>query len=620
MERWRMRAVDLITSLAFGGRETVGVVPYYPQKTRVNGREEKHFRRTVPEKKGISSKRLYNMLCELEAEKQANIHSLMVLCDGEVICECSRDGYDVNSWHVSHSMSKTVLGMVIGRLVDDGVITLDMKLTDMFPEIPYKDKRFSQITVDHLLSMTSGVDFAEPGVVTEKNWTSAFFSSAVRFAPGSRFAYNSMNSYILARIAERVAKRSFGDMAEAFIFSPMGIKNYFWEKGPEGTEKGGWGLYMSPESWAKLGYMILQGGVWKGKRILSQEWVKKSTTVKAISPEVNGGFNYGYHIWVGRDNDEVLFNGMLGQNVWICPKNNIVAVITGGNNELFQASPSLEIIIKHLGGNMYDGINNRDIKLLDYKQKTFFESRRWVRPREPGRGLLYWLGIKPRISLDRSWEELFGRYVMVKNNVGILPLIVRALQNNLNTVIEKIEIYSAKGELYMDVFETGEHHRIMIGTYAYADNLIEYQGEKYILRAMGEVLQDKQGNNEYRIELLLPETASVRYLRIKKIDQGRVVLDLSEAPNHRLAENLLERYSESSSVVGFAADMLERRLGEGETARIIKRCFNPTLVGVDENLPDYEEIIHRENEEHSNETGTVKLIRALVDRFFKEKK
>ena len=620
MERWRMRAVDLITSLAFGGRDEVAVVPYYPQKTVISGREEKYFPRTIPEKKGISSRRIYNMLCELEGEMQANIHSLMVISDGEVICECSADGYDVNIWHVSHSMSKTVLGMVIGRLIDNGVLRLDMRLADIFPEIPYKDKRFAQITVDHLLAMTSGVDFAEPGVITEREWTSAFFSSPVRFTPGSKFSYNSMNSYILARVAEKMSGRGFGIMADELIFAPMGIKNYFWEKGPEGTEKGGWGLYMSAESWAKMGYMFLRRGVFNGRQVLSEKWVSTSSATKAISPEINGNFNYGYQLWVGRNNDEILFNGMLGQNVWICPKNDIVAVITSGNNELFQASPSLEIIRKHLGTNLYDRMGNRDAKLLHEKQAVFFDSRRWVRPCEPGRGLIYWLGLRQRVSLDKAWERLFARYVIVKNNVGLLPLLIRALQNNLNTVIEKIEFYSESEDLHLDVYESGEVYKILIGTYGYAENIISFQGEKYILRAMGEVTYDYYGNTEYRIELVLPEVASVRHIRIKKLDDGRLLMNFSETPNQRLAENLLERYSESSSVVSFVADMLERRLGGGESARIINRSFNPTLVAVNLDDPKCEEIIDREIKEQENESGTIKIIRALVDRFFKEKR
>jgi hypothetical protein len=138
----------------------------------------------------------------------------MVLRGGEVILECSASGYSVNEWHVSHSMAKTICGMIIGRLVDDGKLLVDTPLVEIFPEIPYRDRKFSFITINHLLSMTSGVDFAEVGAITESDWITAFFSSAVKFTPGTKFAYNSMNSYILARIAKRVSGVSFSELAD----------------------------------------------------------------------------------------------------------------------------------------------------------------------------------------------------------------------------------------------------------------------------------------------------------------------------------------------------------------------------------------------------------------------
>ena len=160
MEKWKKRAIDLMTSLAFGGKEDPMVVPYYPQKTRISLPEKKFFVRTTPEKQGISSKRIYNMLCELEGERRANIHTIMVLRRGEVISECSVDCYDRNNWHISNSMAKTVCGMVIGSLVDEGRLKTDGRLVDVFPEIEYRDKKFPLITIELLLTMTSGVDFA----------------------------------------------------------------------------------------------------------------------------------------------------------------------------------------------------------------------------------------------------------------------------------------------------------------------------------------------------------------------------------------------------------------------------------------------------------------------------
>lgn len=617
MEKWKRRSIDLLTALIFGGRDDLSVVPYYPQKLRVSGEEEGFFRRTIPERKGISSRRLFNMLCELESEGRANIHSIKVMSGSEVICECHAPGYEGDLWHISHSMAKTVCGMVIGRLWDEGKIDLDKPLCSFFPEIVYKDRKFPLITIDHLLSMTSGVEFGEAGSVTESGWTYSYFSSPVRFLPGKSFSYNSMNSYILARVAERICELPFGRLCEELIFAPMGIKNYLWEIGPEGTEKAGWGLYMSSESWAKLGVMLMSGGIFDGRRILSEEWIKLSSSVKAISPERSGGFNYAYQMWVSRSGGELLLSGMLGQNVWLCPKNNITVVMSGGNNELFQASPSLEIVRRYLGGRINDNLNLRDAITLYYKQKSFFEHRRWARPLDRGRGLVYLLGIKERDPFNPEWNEILGEYAFARNNVGILPLIVRAMQNNLASCIERMVIFRKDKLLYLTISESGEEYSFPVGLYAYAESRLRIRGEIYILRAIAEAYEGREGR-EYRIELLFPETASVRRLVIRKISDGKISLQMSETPGDRVAMDYLREYAKGNGAVGFTIDMLERRFGRGTVAKTIKKTFNPSLVGINTASKGYEKSLNDEQQRAIAEQNSTRLIRSIVDKLFGE--
>ena len=615
MEKWKKRTVELLSALTLGGSSPT-VVPYYPQKTAIGGREVEFFKRSLPEKKGISSRRLYNMLCELEAERRANIHSLMVLCGGEVICECYAPGYRRGEWHISNSMAKTICGMVIGRLVDLGLLSVEDRLVDIFPDIEYRDKKFTEITIDHLLSMTAGVDFAELGAVTDGDWTASFFGSFVRFAPGTEFLYNSMNSYILARVAERICSQPFTELADAVIFAPMGIRSYLWEKGPEGCEKGGWGLYMSPENWAKLGYMIASGGSFMGREILSGEWVERSTSTKAVTPAESGSFNYAYQMWVGRDNREILFNGMLGQNVWICPQNDIIVVMTAGNNELFQASPALEIVRKHLNGRMNDPNDYRGIRLLERGEKDFFVRRGFVRPLEP-RGRLYCLlSGKQREPFDSSWNRILGRYALVKNREGIQPLMLRAMQNNMDRSIDEIELYRRGNKLFIGIVEKDESYDICVGLYGFEESRVAINGEPYLVRARAEAAVCL--GEEYRIEMVFPETASTRHITIRPSNEGDIILELGEGPGHRIAQRLLEHYREDSGTLAFLLDVLERRLGRGEMNRMIKRAFNPTLIAVNTSKEGWEQHMTQLNTTRPKESGAVKIIRAVIDRLFKE--
>ena len=620
MEKWKKRSIDLLTSLAFGSKGSMSVVPYYPQKTELSSAEKKYFRRAVPEKHGISSARMYNMLCELEDERRANIHNLMVLCDGEVIAECSRDGYSVNLSHLSHSMSKSVTGLAVGFLYDDGLVDLDARLADLFPEVKPSDKRFAEITVRMLLNMTSGVSFNEAGAVTETAWTEAFFGSSLKFNPGAKFAYNSMNSYILARIVERLSGSRFIDYVDARLFAPLGIDNYFWEKGPEGIEKGGWGLYMSAESWAKIGQTVLLGGVFSDKRIISEEWLSLATKTQAVPPKMTGDFNYGFQTWVGRDSDEILFNGMLGQNVWICPRNKIVVVVTSGNNELFQDSPTIDIIRKHLSGVIDDEPGREDIKVLSRKELAFFDSRRWVVPLQRKRGLLCFLGIKSKTPFDERFASIIGSYAFANNDVGILPLFVGAMQNNLETGIREIRFQRREEELEMIIKEKDEEYRISVGFYGYKDNVLDFRGEKYMVRALGSALVNGEGVGEYRIELLFPELPNTRMIRITRPSDGVIQMDFSEIPNNKIIDNLLDKATSQSMALGFVMDLLEKRLGDGVVRKKVEKTFSPTLIGADIEYDGYERIIEEENAKRAYESFSVKLLRSVVDKFFKEDK
>ena len=618
MEKWKKRSIDLLTSLAFGSKGCPSVVPYYPQKTEIASHEEKYFKRAVPEKHGISSKRIYNMLSELENEERANIHSILVLKDGEVISECARDGYGINSWHLSHSMSKSVTGIAVGFLYDDGLLSLDMKVAELFPEVKYKDKRFSDITVDMLLSMTAGVAFNEAGAVTETDWTEAFFSSSIKFTPGTKFLYNSMNSYLLAKIVEKLSGHRFIDYVDTRLFSPLGIRNYFWELGPEGVEKGGWGLYMSAESWAKIGFMMLSRGIFEGKRVLSEEWIGIATKEHAKSPLSTGDFNYGYQLWVGRNAEETLFNGMLGQNVWICPKNGIVAVVFSGNNELFQDSPTIEIIRRHLGGDIEDELTKDDVRVLKEKEERFFNNRRWASPLEKRRGLLYFLGIKHKTPFDTRFNAILGEYAFGTNNVGVMPLFISAMQNNLDSEIERIIFEKQSDDLLVRVFERGVEYSILCGFYGYVENVLDVRGEKYVVKAMASAMVNKDNEGEYRIELLLPEMPNTRGISVTVPAFGTIRLKFFEMPNNKVVDSLISKAIEENGTLGFVMDLLEKRFGEGVIEKKMEKSFSPSLLGANVDYEGYRQVIDAENAKAAYESIGVKLLRSIVEKLFKE--
>lgn len=617
MEKWTKRAVSLVTSIAFGGGDKSTVVPYYPQKIEINGEEEPSIPRSIPEAHGISSKRIYNLLCELEGERRSNVHNLMIIKDGVVIAECSRAGYSVNHWHLSHSMTKSVIGMAIGLLFDDGLVTPETRLVDIFPEIPYKDKRFSYITIEHLLTMTTGILFGEAGSVTESEWSAAFFSSAMMYAPGTEFYYNSMNSYILARVVAELSGRSVIDYVNERIFAPLEITNYYWEIGPENVEKGGWGLYLSAESWAKIGLMFMGGGVYRGRRVLSDRWVKMAGETHALTHAVNVDFNYGYQLWVAKESTQLLFNGMLGQNVWMCPENNIVVVIQSGNNELFQDSPSLEIIRRHLGGKIDDPISFKDSNALHQKEKSFFSARVWARPLDKHQGLFYFLGLKNKTPFDERWNEILSTYRFPENNSGILPIFVRAMQNNLDTSIDSMTFSREGDELYLTVKEREEIHKIEIGLYEYKTTVVDFRGEKYIIKAVGEAEYNPDGSLAYRIELVYPELPNTLMLRFLKTLPDRISISINEIPNSGVVDSMTARLVDSHSSVQMLMSALDSRFGEEVIRERIEATFAPRFVAADISCPGFESILAEEEAKARADSALVKTIKSVVEKYFK---
>ena len=622
MERWVKRSIEFAAGLVFTDKSNPSVVPYYPQKTEVSGEEEQYFHRTAPEKKGVSSGRLLAMLRALEKERRANLHNLLCLKDGEVICECSHPGYGINTWHLSHSMSKTVTGLAIGMLVDDGKLDLETPLYKIFPEVHYKHSVFESITVKHLLTMSTGIKFAEAGSITETKWIEAFFDSSTVFEPGEDFAYNSMNSYILACIVVRITGKTLTEFLDERLFLPLGITNRFWEKSAEGVEKGGWGLYLSAESWAKIGYMMLSGGVFDGKRILSEKWIRESTFGQIKAPDTVGGYDYGYHVWSSSSSDEYLFNGMLGQNVWICPKNNLVVVILSGNNELFQNSPALAIIKQYMSVDLSNDLSESCFSgdYLDLKsaESHFFEGRHWIRPYKAKRGISYRLGLRQRSSYPRAFNDLIGKYNFRKNNYGMMPLLVRGMQNNFKSSVDGIEIEREGDSIFFVWHEGGGCYRLEVGFSDFKESVIDLRGEKYIVRVMGEAMEDEDRNMLYKIELLFPELPNTRLLKLSFGDEGRLIMRMSELPNESIAGVLLSEMNATNPKLSFFMDLVEKRVGKNFTNKRLTEIFAPRLVGARIGAENYTAILDEEREKLKLSEKTSKVVDALIDKLLRD--
>ena len=620
MENYKKKAVELLMGLAVNESKDPAVIPYIPSKVASSGTEKRSIKRNHIAAYRKYAKVLLPMLRELEEEKRANIHNLMIVKDGEVICEVSAPGYSVNIYHLAHSMSKSVTALAVGLLIDEGKLTTEERIIDIFPEMPFCDPRFSDITVEDLLTMRSGVPFSEIGTVTTDKWTDTFFESELTAPSGECFHYNSMNSYILAKIVTRIAKTRLSDYLRDKLFSPLGIDNYLWEIGPEGTEKGGYGLYLSCESFAKIGMLILGGGEWEGKRIISSEFIKAMTSTHQALEDGKSGFDYGYHLWTSKDSSDLLLNGMLGQNVLICPAQNMVISLNAGNNELFSDSPALEIIKKYKDSfTECKKSTPREMLELYKKQKSFFSGRHWIRPLPRVRGLRNLYGILGSEPFDKAFEPILGSYAFADNNTSLLPVFVSVMQNNYVGGIERIAFERRSDKLYLTSVEGGISYEIPLGLYGYEESMLHVKGERYIVRAYAEAMEDEDRNPVYKIELIFPELPNTRMIKVTHATDG-IRLRLSETPNQRVAERFFSSFTETGKM-GFAVGLLEKRVGEDFISTRLTSVFNPDMLGIDMSIDGWQDVMESLKRELSikRESGN-KFVKNVVNRFIGEDK
>ena len=624
METYKRNGLQLVSGLALSNEKYPSVIKYTPAKTRILNEEKPSLPRVAPEKMGVPSSLIVEIIEALENEPRAEIHSMIIVKDGYVISECARKGYSARRPHLSHSMSKTVTGMLIGMLMDDGKISLTDTLEKFFPEYDIHPET-AKISVENLLIMSSGIAFSEIGSVTDTRWTETFLASEPAFKEGEKFAYNSMNSYMLMAIAHRIITNEYDMQIEEFLkkrlFDPLDITNYLWEIGPEEIEKGGWGLYLSAESWAKLGIMMLNGGTYNGSRILSEDFVIAATSTQSVTPGETGDFNYGYQLWVARSSQDFLFNGMLGQNVLVIPQTNVVVAINSGNNELFQESPALSILRTNLVSN-FKYVKARHSLSLTLQKRTarFFDSRARITPKPRKRGIAQFFGFKPKEPFDNAFSPLLDtKFVFSENNQGILPLFVRVMQNNYQGGIKSFEFKREYENFYLTVCEGEGSYEYKIGIYDYEFTDVDYCGEKYRVGALACLDHDLPDGSAYNIEFIFPELPNSRMISIFLSPTGVLNVKMNENPDSKIAESFIDSIPTMSPKITFALNMLESNLGKNFIRKRAEELFAPTLTAVAESAQDFEALLESENRKVKEKFSSMSIVRMMISKFTGEK-
>ena len=557
MAKEQIAVAELVLNMILG--KTGGTrVDYFPQKPDFpfDAVYEQAFVRATPESQGISSDLFAALLRELDASKDTEMHHFMALRHGKVICECNFAPYPKGMWHITHSMCKSITGMAIGMLIEEEKLKLDENIYDIFSDhINAFSKIFRPvITVENLLTMTSGVTFNESGIVSGNDWLGSFLNASVNGKPGTEFQYNSLNTYVLSAIVTKRTGETLTEYLTPRLFGPLGITKYYWETCPKGITKGGWGLFLCAEDMAKLGQLYLQRGKWNGQQLVSEYWIEISTA-RHLKTQ-NDTYGYGYQLWMEQRPGSFEYNGMLGQNVIIYPDMDMVLVTNAGNKEMFQDCIMLNIIrkyfpvnyhpadvlpenplsyslLKRLCGELENGENNNRSTSLRGRWKRNVVSRRKHSDKK--------YSYRISAAVDRPSDHhsfmraVSGRtYVMEQQNIGIAPLFVQVFHNNMTDGISEISFTYDAGNFCVSFTEGEVIHKLPVGFGRAADGCVDLHGEHYLVATLGEFARDENDIPVLKLEITFIEECVKRKVHIFFHEDKGIEIRWNETPGKKM--------------------------------------------------------------------------------------
>lgn len=270
--------------------------------------------------------------------KDNNTVAFLVIKNDSLMCEKYFGGYNEQSVVASFSMAKSVTSILIGCALDDRLIqSVEEPVINYIPEL--KGEGMHQVTIKHLLQMTSGIAYNESYVnpfgdaanyYYGRNLKKAVYNRKLVHKPGTVFSYSSGDTQMLGLVLERALKgRKVTEYLEEKLWKPLGMEyDATWSLDKkDGLEKTFCCINARARDFAKIGRLFLNKGNWNGKQIVSKEWVELST----IPDTTNGGVSYYKYQWWLEPGGNYTATGILGQFIYVSPKNNVIIVRLGKN-------------------------------------------------------------------------------------------------------------------------------------------------------------------------------------------------------------------------------------------------------------------------------------------------
>lgn len=314
---------------------------WYTPKAKVTGA----FKTALPTADSLTiSETALNELAEYTAAN--NSSALLVLHKGELLLEKYWQGNTAESTTNSMSMAKTIIGLLIGKAIEEGKIESEQELVAKYlPE--WKDDARAKITIADLLYMQSGLRNEDQAGDPFSDLTWMYIGPDVQettlaipaeVEPGTDYDYNNANTQLLGIILERVTALPIEEYASTRLWQKIGAKDAgWWLDSPDGMPKVFCCYFARARDWVRLGRLFLQGGRWDGQQVVSKTWIQKMLVPSKLERD------YGYHIWLGfedgglkkKERSEmylaptITIDGKSKQKVFIVPSQDLIVLRIG---------------------------------------------------------------------------------------------------------------------------------------------------------------------------------------------------------------------------------------------------------------------------------------------------
>src|SRR5690554_3031494 len=302
--------------------------------------------------------KVYNFLKEIETNKNSSLISLTVANKDEVLFDFKKEPYLKEGKQLVFSVTKSITSLAIGMLYDKGLIDFDKPIIEYFKdELPsVYDPKIKDITIRHLLTMTTGIiKENNKEMLKTDDYRTYFLSQEVVYTPGTHYHYHSATSHMLSALFTKISGQTVESYLQRHLFNDLGIINYHWGKAKEGINFGGYGLSINNDAMVKVGQLLLNNGMYGGKRYVSEKYLKMATSPQSVKQDyVNNpnakaiGYQYGFQFHVS-PNLSYRADGAYGQ---------IIVIF----NDLAIISTAQYIDYENLYGLIYKHFTNDTVK------------------------------------------------------------------------------------------------------------------------------------------------------------------------------------------------------------------------------------------------------------------